>query len=98
VVGGGECAGGVGGVVAQVGDQAERLAGGGPGDGDVVFDHADGQRGAAAGELGEEGAVRQVGVDPPEGDAVLDADEDVGAGGGHPFDPRDAGEVPVHDP
>jgi hypothetical protein len=51
VVSRGEDARRVGGVVGEVGDQAEHLGGVAAGDGDGVLDDADGERDAAAGQL-----------------------------------------------
>ena len=75
----------------QVGDEAEQLGGVLPGDADVVFDDADRQRDPAAGDGGQVGAVRQEIPGPLQGDAVLDPDQDMGAGGQQPCDARDAG-------
>src|SRR5207247_5488474 len=82
----------------EVADQAEQFRGVAPGDGDVILDHADGQGDAAAGQLRQVGAVGQEAACWRQGDAVLDADQDVRAGGEHPLDARGTREITVHNP
>ena len=95
-----ELGGGVGGVVVQVGDQAEHLRDVLAGDGHVVFDDADLQAppAASAGQVAVVAAVGQEAADPGQGDVAFDADQHVGAGGQHPGHPVSSGKIPVEDP
>jgi len=88
----------VGGVVEQIGEQAEQLRCGRPVDVDVVFDHPHGQSGPAAGQVGRVGPVLGERADAGQPDVGFDADQHVAAGGQHRGDPEHPGEVPVHDP